>query len=219
MNNHWSTTAWEKINPVYNKIKALPFITALMEGSLTQQQFTHYIVQDAIYLSEYSKIITGIAAKLFTLEHRNIFLKLATDTIFAEQELHKTFKNAFAVKEKQEATPVCLLYTSYLHKQLAMEAIEVAVAAIVPCFVVYKKIGDFILQNQSAPDNPYQKWIDTYADEAFAEAVKQVESISNALAANAGSETRDKMLVAYTTSTKMEWMFWNSAYQLDSWPL
>jgi thiaminase/transcriptional activator TenA len=219
MNSTWSEKAWSTAEPFYNTIKELSFIKELMDGSLAQQKFMHYIAQDSIYLGEYGRVLAGVGAKLSNSLQRGSFLKFASDTVFVEQELHKGFKESTSANSKCEPTPTCLLYTSFLHKQLAMEPVEVAVAAILPCFVMYKKVGDYILQNQSSSDNPYQKWINTYGGEDFALAVRQAEEIVNDLAEKVNADVRQKMIDVYIIATKMEWMFWNSAYELEKWPL
>ncbi len=219
MSKTWCDIAWDEAAPYIDKIKDLSFIKELMAGTLKQAQFIHYIEQDSIYLGEYGKVLAGIGAKLADGGHRSSFLKFASDTVFVEQELHKSFSDDLRNNQDSVATPTCLLYTSFLNKQLAMEPIEVSVAAALPCFVIYKKIGDYILQNQSNKSNPYQKWINTYGGEDFAEAVQQAESITNELAEGATPEIRQKMTEAYISTTKMEWMFWYSAYELEKWPL
>lgn len=219
MSNNWSNTAWESILPYFAKIKELPFIKEIMHGTLKQEQFINYISQDSIYLGEYGRVLAGIGAKLSQANFRESFLKFASDTVFVEQELHRSFDITLKGKPKQVASPTCLLYTSFLHRQLSMGSVEVAVAAILPCFIVYKKIGDFILENHQSQNNPYQKWINTYGGEDFAQAVAQAESIANALAEKASPEIREKMVDVYISATKMEWMFWNSAYKMEEWPL
>lgn len=215
----WTQEAEIASESYYEKIKELPFIKSLMDGSLNREQFAFYINQDSIYLGEYGKILAGIGAKLTEASDRNDFLKFAADTIFVEQELHKDLKTRLSSTQNIEVSPTCLLYTSYLHKQLAQESIEVAVAAALPCFCIYKKIGEYILQNQTSENNPYQKWIDTYGGEEFTLAVNKAMSIANRLAIKAGPETYKKMIDSYITATKMEWMFWNSAYEMEQWPL
>lgn len=219
MNKKWSTKAWESVSPFYKQILELNFIQGLIDGALCETKFSYYVQQDSIYLGEYGRVLAGIGAKLMNATQRSLFLKFASDTVFVEQELHRGFKKTLKSKEELDASPACLLYTSFLHKQLAMEPIELAVAAVLPCFVVYKKVGDYILKNQSANNNPYQQWIDTYGGEDFANAVNQAEQLANDLAQNTTDEIREKMEEVYTTATKMEWMFWNSAYELEKWPL
>jgi len=117
------------------------------------------------------------------------------------------------------ASPTCLLYTSYLHKQVSSQAVEIAIAASLPCFIIYKEIGDYIIKKQSTENNPYQDWIDTYGSQEFNIAVKQAMDIMNQLADNVSSETYDEMTKAFIQSCKMECMFWDSAYKKEKWPL
>lgn len=94
-----------------------------------------------------------------------------------------------------------------------------AVAAVLPCFTIYKEVGDYILKHQSKGENPYQDWIDTYGGEDFAKAVELAENIADELAAGASEESRAKMTEAYLMASKMEWMFWDSAYRMEAWPV
>ena len=52
------------------------------------------------------------------------------------------------------------------------------VAALLPCFWIYWDVASAITSG-AAPSNPYQAWIDTYADEAFGEAVQRVIDIAD----------------------------------------
>lgn len=141
----WSEEAWGSAKPIYNKILELPFIKELINGKLTKEQFIFYIRQDALYLAEYGKILIGIASKLDNIDHATAFINFASDSINVENALHESFLHEME-DENGEASPTCLLYTSFLHKQLAHAPIEVALAAVLPCFWIYKKVGDYILK-------------------------------------------------------------------------
>ena len=92
------------------------------------------------------------------------------------------------------------------------------VAAILPCFWIYHDVGVRIAK-ETAAGNFYQPWIDTYADEAFASSVQEVIRITDAAAAAAGAAERQAMGRAFIRSTQYEWLFWDSAYRLEAWPI
>jgi thiaminase/transcriptional activator TenA len=94
----------------------------------------------------------------------------------------------------------------------------VSVAALLPCFWIYWEVGKHLLAT-AAPDNPYQAWIDTYADETFAAGVRKVIAISDQLAEAASPGVRDQMSQAFERAAQLEWMFWDSAYRLERWPV
>ena len=92
-------------------------------------------------------------------------------------------------------------------------------AAILPCFWVYMEVGEYILANQTKGENQYQEWIDTYGGDEFGNAVKLAIDICDDMAAKGGESLREAMTNAYVMCTKMEWMFWDSAYKLEQWPV
>lgn len=215
MQEPWSQSAWRTIVPVFKDIISHPFLTGLIDGSLERDKFLFYIRQDAIYLDDFAKAMAGVALKTSRREHTETFLRLAGDTIGAELELHRAFLGQLDFKV--QPSPSCLLYISYIHRQLALAPLEVAAAAILPCMWVYKEVGDFILSAQRRPDNPYQSWIDTYSGEDFAQATAQAIKVTDELAAGTTDSVRHQMTESFQLCTKMEWLFWDSAWKLETW--
>lgn len=217
MKEPWSQSAWRRIESVFKNITVHPFLTGLIDGSLERDKFLFYIRQDAIYLDDFAKAMAGVAVKTPRHEHTETFLRLAGDTIGAELELHQSFLGQLDFQARP--SPSCLLYISYIHRQLALAPLEVAAAAILPCMWVYKEVGDFILAAQRRADNPYQSWIDTYSGEDFAVATAQAIAATDELAAGTTEETRRQMTDSFELCAKMEWMFWDSAWRMEDWPI
>lgn len=213
----WSENAWNTAKPIYNKILEQPFINGLIDGTLDKEKFSFYIQQDALYLAEYGKVLTGIASKLNKPEHISAFIHFAGESVSVEQALHTTFVSKIGGVVNCGMSPSCLLYTSYLLGKLANAPVEVVVAAVLPCFWIYKEVGDYILANQTKGENIYQSWIDTYGGEEFEKSVKTAISIADDLADNCTPEQREAMTEAYVLCSKMEWLFWDSAWRMEKW--
>ena len=94
----------------------------------------------------------------------------------------------------------------------------VVLAALLPCFWIYAEVGRHIHATASA-DNPYQDWIDTYAGEAFHEAVRQVCHTLDEVAGTVDALTRERMHQAFEMASHLEWMFWDSAWRTEEWPV
>ena len=71
---------------------------------------------------------------------------------------------------------------------------------------------------RSAPDNPYQAWVDTYSGEEFHTAVRNVIATVDRVAARVDADTLEKMHAAYTHAARLEWLFWDSAFEQRQWP-
>ncbi len=217
---NWSKKAWEQIEPIYQKILDLPFNQELTNGSLDQEKFKFYMAQDAYYLGEFGKALSTISGRLKDLDQVLSFSQFASGAIVVERALHEGYFKTLGIPEEVKPSPTCLLYTNYLMTQAAYANVEVAVAAVLPCFWIYKEVGDHIYaQQKNVKDNPYKNWIDTYSGEEFATSVKQAIQITDQLASKASEQLQEEMLDAFEMATKLEWMFWESAYRQEKWAI
>ncbi|WP_109829387.1 thiaminase II [Reichenbachiella versicolor] len=214
----WYEEVSVKTEPILKQIKEHVFIKELMAGTLPKEVFNFYINQDTIYLAEYKKVLAQIGIKCSDDNDIQFFLDSATGIINVENALHQHF-----LKEEittDEASITCELYISYLSRMAHTKPLEEGLAAVLPCFTIYKQVGDYILENQSNKENnPYQDWIDTYGGEEFANSVQSAIDITNKFAASASPETIDKMNEAFEKASKLEWMFWDSAYIKEAWKI
>jgi thiaminase/transcriptional activator TenA len=211
----WSDSAWNETLPVYNKILKLPFLLELMDGTLPGEKFYYYINQDSIYLGEFGRVMAAIASRLSNPIYRDAFLHFAKDSIEVEQSLHETYLKESKFSFNKEPSPPCLLYTSFLAKQVLFNSVEIALASVLPCFWIYQKVGNYIVKNQKNHENPYQNWINSYGGDEFAVIVKKAIDICDEIAEK--SHLQAEMTQAFKIASKMEWMFWESAYSLEEW--
>jgi thiaminase/transcriptional activator TenA len=218
----FSTDAWERNLPAYETIRTMPFNAELAEGRLSRERFVHYIVQDAHYLIGFGRALALAAAKARDPDRIVQFAKAAEVAIVVERSLHGSFFEQYGISpDAFAATPVqpsAHHYVSYLTATAFAEPYEVVLAALLPCFWIYAEVGRDI-HARAAPGNPYQAWIDTYAGEAFHEAVRAMIAATDEAAAQAAPALVARMHEAYTAATRLEYLFWDGAYRLERWPV
>ena len=180
------------------------------------------MIQDALYLEQYSRALAVAAAKAPDADAMQRFAHAAEEALVVERALHGGFFETFGIDPHQaaaaEPSPTCYGYTNFLLSVAHVGSYEELVAAILPCFWIYWDVGNQIAKEAGA-DNPYQAWIDTYSDPGFGEAVDAVIAITDRTAATSTDARREAMLRAFKRSTQYEWMFWDSAYRLAGWPI
>lgn len=218
----FSQDVWQRNAELYQQILNLTFNQELAQGTLSRDAFSHYVIQDAHYLLAYGRALAVCAAKAFDADDVIQFSEGAKIAIVVERSLHNDFMQGFNIsKEEFENTPLtlaCHHYTSFLTATAWSESYPVVLASLLPCFWIYAEVGKAIV-NQSVPNNPYQAWIDTYSGEEFNTAVNNVIHTIDKVAATCDADTLTKMHKAYTDAAKLEWMFWDSAYQQRTWPI
>jgi thiaminase/transcriptional activator TenA len=218
----FSDRIWQRTTPLRDAIHALPFNAGLAAGTLERAKFQFYIVQDALYLDQYSRALALAAARGPDGATLRAFSHYALGAVEVEQALHARYLREFGVDPRHLATaepsPDCLGYTSFLMATAYHDPWEVLVAALLPCFWLYWDVGTAIARH-AAPDNPYRAWIDTYADDGFGEAVRAVIATADQAAAAATDATRDRMAAAFIRSCQYEYLFWDGAWGMRSWPV
>jgi thiaminase (transcriptional activator TenA) len=218
----FSQDAWQRIAPVYAAILELPFNRELAAGTLSRERFTFYLLQDAYYLTYFARALAVTAARAPDNDALIQFAGSAREAVVVERALHEGFFKEYGVSDAEaaaaEPSPTCAHYTHYLLGLAYNAPYEVSVGALLPCFWIYWEVGKHLL-GIAAADNPYRNWIDTYADEAFALGVRKVITIADQMAEAASPTIRDQMSDAFVRASRLEWMFWDSAYRLERWPI
>ncbi len=216
---NWTDQAWEAIQPIYQEILKMPFIEELKNGTLPLEKFQFYMLQDAKYLEHYGRALAALGSKAADNEMALDFFEFGKNALIVERALHEAYFKQFNLEPNQEITiePVCHHYIHFLKSTVAYDPIEVATAAILPCFWIYKEVGDHIYQNQNTENNPYKNWIETYSGEEFAEGVKKALQYSNYMAENSMEKGRKAMLEAFIAASRLEFNFWDAAYRNITW--
>src|SRR2546423_1273144 len=222
MNSPFSRAAWERNVAIYDTIRTMPFNAELAAGTLSTARFKHYITQDAHYLIGFGRALTLAAAKAPNPDRVVQFAKSAEGAIVVERALHGSFFTQYGITPeifvRTPLSPACHHYVSYLLATAYAEPYEVLLGALLPCFWIYAEVGRDI-HARATPKNPYQAWIGTYAGEEFHAAVRAVIDATDEAAAGASEALRERMHIAFTRATQLEWIFWDAAYRLESWPV
>ncbi|MDR1670899.1 MAG: TenA family protein [Alistipes sp.] len=222
----WSEKTWEATAPIFCSITQMPFIRELADGTLPREKFLFYIAQDDIYLQGYARALALIAARATTPGEVAAFVKFSQIALVSEQMMHdEFFKDGPATGPSAEIQPACHHYVSYLLSVAANEPVEVAMAAVLPCFWIYREVGAHIHKTAKANAgagaesgaNPYQAWIDTYVGDEFDALVDEAIALCDAAAERSTPELRARMMAAYTFATRLEFDFWAAGYNLRTW--
>lgn len=213
----WTDKTWTQIEPIYQKIIEMPFIEELQKGTLPLEKFQFYMGQDSFYLENFARSLALIGARAHRVSHALDFIRFAEGAIVVEKALHDSYFKEFGLNQRGSIEPTTHHYINFLKSTSALDQVEIAMAAVLPCFWIYQEVGDSIYKNQLSEDNPYQKWIDTYAGKEFKELVIKAKNICDSVAENCTPQQQERMTQAFVEASKLEFMFWDSAYQLKTW--
>ena len=213
---------WTAMAPIYAAILRHPFLTGLTDGTLPQERFLFYAVQDALYLREFARSLALAAARAPEDDWIIMFSDHAATALRVERSLHESFFKDFGLSPADVNTtplaPTNLAYTSYLLAVAHGAPYHEALAALLPCYWIYWEVGKE-LERAGSPNPLYARWIATYASEEFGAVVRDVLGATDAVAARLGPGERAAMQRHVLTTSRYEWMFWDMGWRLEAWPL
>ncbi|EXL09699.1 TenA family protein [Aquamicrobium defluvii] len=191
------------------------FVRELGAGSLPQEAFKAYLVQDYLFLIQFSRAWALAAYKSRTIpEIRAAQAGLAG--ILDETELHVRLCGRWGLSPEQlHSVPehqATVAYTRFvLDCGAAGDLLDLHVA-LAPCVIGYAEIGKALAPEgieKIDSDHPYREWIGEYAGDAFQQLAAGSRGLLDDLAARSMTERRFKELAdLFGKASRLEADFW-----------
>ncbi|MBM4762948.1 thiaminase II [Bacillus sp. B15-48] len=213
----------EKLQPIWRKNHSHPFVQEMGAGTLDPDKFRFYMVQDYLYLIEYSKLFAVGAAKASELEDMTVFANLLHATMNEEMALHRQYAARFGISEQElenaNPSPITLAYTHYMLASAYNGTLAELVAALLPCSWSYWEIGKELSDIPGASDHElYGDWIKMYSSQEFAQTATWCIELLDKLAAGKSDVELLQLEKIFLNTTRFEYMFWDMAYNKQMWP-
>lgn len=199
-----------------------PFVQGFRDGSLPLDKFQFFMRQDYLFLVQYSRVVGIASAKSPDLETMGRWAALLNETLNSEMALHRSFCADFGIGESElESTPIMpatAAYTDHLLRT-AYEGDATAIAvAMLPCQWGYDEIGRMLEREGRAPAGSFHaRWADGYAAPEYREMTTWMRSFIDKAGESMTQEQRRQMLELFRASTRYEYLFWEAAWNLETW--
>jgi thiaminase/transcriptional activator TenA len=218
----WSNRLWDDVEPIYRAILAHPFVTGLTDGTLDPDVFAHYVAQDVHYLRDYSRALAIAAAKAPTLPDTAMFARHAAEVFEVELALHGVLLPELGLEpaavDAVPVSPTTTAYTSYLLATAYSGTFAEGLAAVLPCYWIYARVGAELLERGS-PDRRYQRWISSYGGDEFAATVAEVLALADRVGTTLSTAEESVARAHFVTTARYEWMFFDAAFRREHWPV
>ena len=198
---------WEDCAPIREEIAALPFVTALGDGTLDRAAFEWYLDQDMQYLEAYSRALALLAATAPGEETREFFASAAAAVVTGESALHRARLGDRAPEPPSATTSA---YADFLLARTGQDGFAVGAAAVLPCYWLYAHVGTELTRRAHDVGwerHPFADWLATYSDPDFQSATDVARRAVDRAAATADPATREAMRRAFLRACRLELAF------------
>ena len=202
-----------------------PFVVALADGSLESAKFRFYQMQDARYLEAFADTCSIISTRCPHPDDKLWFIEAARLAIVVEAELHAGYGAKLGYTSADvaaiELSPNNRAYQDHMISTAHRGTLVEAVAALTPCPWLYAEMGGTLEKKLGTipDDHPYADWLRTYADPGFVDYTNTLLDKLERLAGAHDAEARSRAKEAFAVSARYEWMFWQQAWELQTWPV
>lgn len=197
-----------------------PFLKELAQGTLKEEAFRFYMVQDYLYLLQYAKIFALGVVKAHDEVLMRRFANMVHDTLDGEMNLHKDYMTRLGItKEEVAHTKTAFAnqsYTSYMLDVSQRGDILDVLVAVLSCAWSYEMIGVEISKVEGTLTHPfYGEWVEGYSSEGYHQSVEEIKELVNEMAVGLSPTREDYLTQVYVNCCKYERDFWDMAYALD----
>lgn len=190
------------------------FVKQLGDGGLPLDAFRHYLVQDYLFLIQFSRAYALAVYKSPTVDDMELSLA-GLNGIFSEMELHLELCEGWGLSRKDiQAAPEMtqtMAYTRFvLEAGMAGDLLDLQ-AALAPCVLGYAEIGAKLAEQNTGKleGNPYRRWIEEYSGEGYQSLAKGFSKWMDQTAKVYLTEARyDRLRSTFEKASRLEADFW-----------
>ena len=216
---------WDNASPLIAVTEKHPFLVAMVDGTLNDENFKYYVVQDALYLDDFADCLRRLSVMAESQTDTDRLEAFAKGAEEAEKSLHNSFFKQWNISaDGMEQMPNCLLYTSYMKRVVATRPYEEGLAALLPCFWVYMHVGKCMLKLRDELGDTVKRlpqfdaWIDMYGGDDFEKEVKDYIEMVDIACKKVDAATWKEMQKHFMMCCRLEHHFWDQASTMMQWP-
>lgn len=209
--------------PIWEADLGHPFVRGIADGTLPTEKFKFYLVQDYLFLLDYSRVFAHGVIKAPDEATMALFSQLLNETLNTEMDLHRGYCEKFGISaaemEQAPVAPTTHAYTRHLLSVAQSGTLADIIAGVLPCQWGYAEIGTTLAQQGGSPEQLYQEWIEMYASEEFLALGKWLRSLLNELTAESSSAEKERLKRHFLFSSRYEYLFWDMAWTQEAWQI
>ena len=208
------------VKEIWDSYNQHPFVKGIADGSLAIDKFQFYMVQDYLYLMQYSKVFALGIVKAQKEEDMRLFADLVHSTLNSETATHKAYLKRLGITvshmENAKTSLVTQSYTNYMLSVSFTEGIAELATTVLACAWSYKMIGDFMDTVPGSKEHEfYGEWVKCYTSKEYRESNDIIIDLVNRLAEDYSEKQIENLERIIVDCSRYEYMFWDMAWNKE----
>ena len=197
-----------------------PFVTGIGDGTLPIEKFRYFMLQDYLYLYEYSRLFSLGVVKAADHELMRTFSAMTDSTLKEEMKTQQSYMARLGISENDVANAkTSLVNSSYTNYMLSVgysgDVLDILVA-VLSCAWSYELIGQNLAARPGAVEHPfYGEWIRSYASDDYHKIVQENIDLVNKYGQNISDERYRRLEDIFIRCSRYEGQFWEMSWNME----
>jgi len=210
-------------SPIWQADLRHPFVRGIADGTLPKEKFKYYLIQDYLFLLDYSRVFAYGVIKAHDEATMALFSQLLNETLNTEMDLHRGYCEKFGISpaemESAPVAPTTHAYTRHILHVAQVGTLADVIAGVLPCQWGYAEIGTSLAEQGGSPEPLYQEWIDMYASAEFLALGEWLRNLLNDITTECSSDEKERLQQHFLMSSRYEYLFWEMAWTEQVWQI
>ncbi len=200
--------------PIWQRCLETPFLRALADGTLAEDCFKGYIVDDSLYLREYARVFAWGILHAGTMEEIRGYYSLLSFVNESEDSTRRYYVRRYGLDDGiLQALPLRPQNQAYVDTMLSAardgEGSAECMMACLPCMLSYGWIfGKMLQESPKVLDSVYGPFVRDYAGDRYAGLCETWTAFANTACADLAPVRRLRCLNIFHACSEHELHFW-----------
>lgn len=201
--------------PIWDSCAATPFVRGLIDGTLPEECFRTYMIQDSLYLKQYARMFGLAIYRAQSLRDIQLYASVLCEVTDSESTVRLRYLQQLGLTDDDithmQPLPACQTYMDFLQAAANRQDERELLMAVLPCMLSYSAIFRQAAAQLESSRSRYADFILDYADDAYAAECVRWSAFADAKC-SACSDTEQRHLCdVFTQASWLELDFWNMA--------
>ena len=200
--------------PIWERCLETEFLKGVADGTLPEDCFKGYIVDDSLYLREYSKVFAWGMLHSHDMEEIRTYYSLLSFVNESEDATRRHYLRRYAITDEEiQPLPLRPENRAYVDCMLTAaregEGAAECMMACLPCMLSYAWIfGEVIRRFPQVRDSPYWPFVRDYAGDRYEAVCRTWSDFTDRACAGLSPERQKACLEIFRACSLHELRFW-----------
>lgn len=214
-----SETLYQRTKESWNRATKKPFVIEMVKGTLKDELFKNYMLQDYLYLTEYVETLKRIRGLSQSDEVTGFVSAVIDETQTELEKVHRPNLKNLGVSEdelvKSNEIPAISNYVAFQKESVDKYGLLGGLTALLQCAWLYAYVSETLIKEypEEIASSKYKSWFEAYTCESYVGATRMWIDILDKQSESISQNDTEIMCTIFEKCASFENGLWDALYE------